>query len=236
MSYLINSIEFKDICFAHEGEDEVLQNASFRFPLCETISIRSERGAGRSTLLQILAGLLIPNRGSFEIDGRNVLEMNFDEFLPYRLKIGYAFDLGGLLSNRTINENLLLPLNYHKLCTPQEAQERVDFYLNKFSLQKFRDVRPASVSGGVRKLACLIRTLIMEPELLLLDDLTVGLSKPVVEEFCDCIENLRKAGKTHSVIFSSYDESFASQFETTSIFLEGGQLYQHQAEKRAASL
>ncbi|MEY4616997.1 MAG: hypothetical protein RJB66_1957 [Pseudomonadota bacterium] len=236
MSFLINSIEFKDVSFAFEGEESVLQNANCSFPMGEIISLRGERGAGRSTLLQLLAGLQVPNQGRIEIDGLNVSEMSFDEFLPYRLKIGYAFDLGGLLSNRTISENLLLPLNYHKLCSPQEAAERVNYYINRFSLQKAADVRPANVSGGVRKLACLVRALLIEPELILLDDMTVGLSKGVIETYCQSIDDLRKAGKTHTVIFSSYDELFSSQFETVSLFLEGGQIYQHTIEKRAVSL
>lgn len=236
MNFLINHIEFKDVSFAFEGEDKVLQNANFVFPMGEIISLRGERGAGRSTLLQLLAGLQVPTQGRIEFDGINVGDMNFDEFLPYRLKIGYAFDLGGLLSNRTIVENLLLPLNYHKLCSPQEAQERVNYYINKFSLQKAADVRPANVSGGVRKLACLIRVLLTEPELILLDDMTVGLSKPVIDTYCQCLDDLRRAGKAHTIIFSSYDEMFAGQFETASVYLESGQLYQHKVEKRAASL
>ena len=236
MSQLITSLEFKDISFCFDGEDDVLQNASFQFPMGEILSLRGERGAGRSTLLQLLAGLQVPTRGSFEIGGKNVVDMTFEEFLPYRLKIGYTFDLGGLLSNRTIRDNLLLPLNYHRLCTPTEAQERVDYYLQRFSLQKSKDLRPANVSGGVRKLACLIRALLVEPELLLLDDPTVGLSKPLVEDFCLCVEALRKNGHCHTVIFSSYDEGFASQWETLSVFLEGGQIYKHETEKRVANL
>lgn len=236
MSRVIQSIEFKDVCFAFENQDFILDRASMKFPLGEVVSLRGDRGAGRSTLLQLLAGLQVPSQGLFEMNGINVVDMNFEDFLPFRLKIGYTFDLGGLISNRTINENLLLPLNYHRICSAGDAQARVNYYLDKFNLQKFRDVRPANVSGGIRKLTCLIRSLLLEPEILLLDDMTVGLSKPQVDLFCQCIDDLRKVGKNHTVIFSSYDEAFVRQIETASIYFESGQIFLHQLEKKVASL
>lgn len=236
MSRLINSLEFKDVTFSFEGQDKILNNASLKFPLGEVISLRGERGAGRSTLLQLLAGLQVPMFGRFEINGLNAIDMTFEEFLPYRLKIGYTFDLGGLISNRTLNDNLLLPLNYHRIFSPQEAQEHVDYYINKFNLVKARDMRPANVSGGIRKLTCLLRSLLLEPEILLLDDPTVGLSKPVADEFWSCVEALRKGGKNHTVIFSSFDDAFSRQIETSSIFMESGQIYLQEMEKKVVSL
>ncbi len=236
MNFLIQTVELKDVSFAFEGQDNILDHASLKFPLGETISLRGDRGAGRSTLLQLLAGLQVPNHGQFEVNGINVIDLNFEDFLPFRLKIGYTFDLGGLISNRTINDNLLLPLNYHRICSPAEAQDRVNYYIDKFGLNKSRDMRPANVSGGIRKLTCLIRSLLLEPEILLLDDLTVGLSKPLVDLYCSAIEDLRKSGKNHTVIFSSYDEAFVRQIETTSIYFESGQIYLHQVEKEAVSL
>lgn len=236
MNYMIQSIEFKDVSFSFEGQDSILDRANLKFPLGEIVSLRGDRGAGRSTVLQLLAGLQIPTHGVFEINGVNVIDMNFEDFLPYRLRIGYTFDLGGLISNRTINDNLLLPLNYHRICSPSEAQDRVNYYIDKFGLNKSRDMRPANVSGGIRKLTCLIRSLLMEPEILLLDDMTVGLSKPLVDLYFKAIEELRSAGKNHTVIFSSYDESFVRQIETVSIYFESGQIYLHQVEKKAVSL
>lgn len=236
MNCLIKSIEFCDVSFGFENSDLVLERSSLAFPLGETISLRGDRGSGRSTLLQLLAGLQLPTMGQIKMNEINVSDLSFEEFLPYRLKIGYTFDLGGLISNRTIMDNLLLPLEYHNACSAKEARDRVDYYIDKFTLHKAKDVRPANVPGGIRKLTCLIRSLLMEPEVLLLDDLTVGLSKPQVDLFCDCMDDLRKAKKTHTVIFSSYDESFIRQIETSSIFFEGGQIYLHPVNREAVGL
>lgn len=236
MSFLINRIEFCDVSFSFDNHDSILEHTNLVFPLGETISLRGDRGSGRSTLLQLLAGLQNPTFGQIKMNDISVSDLSFEEFLPYRLKIGYTFDLGGLMSNRTLVDNLLLPLDYHNICSPSEALDRVNYYIDKFSLSKSKDMRPANVSGGVRKLTCLIRSLLLEPEVLLLDDLTVGLSKPQVELFCGCMEDLKKSGKNHTVIFSSYDESFIQQIETTSIFFEGGQIYLHETNKKVVNL
>lgn len=236
MSFLINRIEFCDVSFTFDQQDPILEHTSLVFPLGETISLRGDRGSGRSTLLQLLAGLQVPTFGHIKMNDVNVSDLSFEEFLPYRLKIGYTFDLGGLISNRTLVDNLLLPLDYHSICPPKEALERVNYYIDKFSLNKSKDMRPANVSGGVRKLTCLIRSLLLEPEILLLDDLTVGLSKPQVELFCGCLGELKKEGKNHTVIFSSFDESFVQQIETTAIYFEGGQIYLHETDKKVVNL
>ncbi len=233
---MIKSLEFKEVSFSFEGQDLILDKASIVIPLGETISLRGDRGSGRSTLLQLLAGLQMPTQGHLEFNGINVTELTFEEFLPFRLKIGYTFDLGGLISNRTLFDNLILPLEYHNICSPTEARDRVNYYLDKFSLQKSKDMRPANVSGGMRKLTCLIRSLLLEPEILLLDDLTVGLSKPQVELFCNCLNDLRSQNKTHTIIFSSYDEAFVKQIESISIYFESGQIFLHQIEMKAVNL
>lgn len=236
MSYLINSIEFTDVSFSFENNDPILEHTNLSFPLGEVISLRGDRGSGRSTLLQLLAGLQLPTMGQIKFNGVSVSDLSFEEFLPYRLKIGYTFDLGGLISNRTLIDNLLLPLDYHNICSSKEAHDRVNYYIDKFNLGKAKEMRPANVSGGVRKLTCLIRSLLLEPEVLLLDDLTVGLSKPHVELFCSCMNDLRKANKNHTVIFSSYDEAFVKQVETSAIYFEGGQIYLHPKDKMVVSV
>lgn len=236
MNHIINSVEFKDVSFAFEGQDLILDKASLEFPLGEIISLKGNRGAGRSTLLQILAGIQMPNQGEFLINGRNVLDISFEDFLPYRLKIGYAFDLGGLISNKTLMENLLLPLTYHQVCPVAEAFDRVEYYVHKFGLQKSQNMRPANVSGGVRKLTCLVRSILLNPEILILDDPTVGLPRAVVDQYCETIFDLRRANENHTVIFSSYDDSFARQIETAALYLEEGQIYARRIEKEVANL
>ena len=122
----IESLKFEGVSFSHEGQEIIVQNVEFDFPMNEILWVKAEEGAGKSSLLQVLAGLQIPQSGKYLINGENVVEMSFEEFLPYRLKIGYSFDYGGLINNRSLFDNLVLPLLYHKIGTPEEAKSRVD--------------------------------------------------------------------------------------------------------------
>lgn len=234
----IENLKFEGVSFTHEGQEVVIQNVDFDFPMNEILWVKAEEGAGKSSLLQILAGLQIPQSGKFLVNGENVLEMSFEEFLPYRLQIGYSFDYGGLINNRSLFDNIMLPLLYHKTATPEEAKTRVSAYFKEFGIDKFANERPAHVPGRVRKMACLIRALVMNPQILLLDDPSVGLGQDSVYTFVDCIHRLRKQGYCQNVFISSYDENFMNLFDYQILHLDAGQLY-YQAvdpEKRVVHL
>lgn len=230
----INSLRFEGVSFWFENQEPLLKDVEIDFTLNTTNILRGDRGGGRSTLLQVLAGLQMPNQGSYEINGHNVLDMTFEEFLPYRLRIGYAFDLGGLLSNKSLYENLILPLNYHKICSIEEANHRVTDVFNRFNLLKFKDLRPAHVSGSIRRITCLIRSLILDPEILLLDDPTVGLSKEMQVIFTEYVQDRMRHAALHTLFVSSYEESFVSQFDHTDLYLEGAKLFMPSQEKKRA--
>ncbi|MCX7977950.1 MAG: ATP-binding cassette domain-containing protein [Bdellovibrionaceae bacterium] len=234
----IDSIRFDEICFGHEGQYALLRNVTFDFPVDTVCWIKSPEGEGKSTLLQILACLQFPQHGSYFLNDLNVSEMSFEEFLPYRLTIGYTFDYGGLLSNRTLRENLLLPLLYHKIVPEADARQRVDHVLTRFSLLKFANERPAHVPGRVRKLVCLLRALVIHPQMLLLDDPSVGLGQETAEEFVEFVHELRKDGIARHVFVASYDENFVSKFEHQIIHIDEGQLWLQKTggEKKAVNL
>jgi ABC-type transporter Mla maintaining outer membrane lipid asymmetry ATPase subunit MlaF len=230
----LNALRFDGISFWYEGQEPLLRDVEIDFKMDTVNILRGDRGGGRSTLLQILAGLQMPNHGIYEINGNNVMEMTFEDFLPYRLRIGYAFDLGGLISNRTLFDNMVLPLSYHKICSTEEAAKRVKAIFERFDLMKFKDLRPSHVSGSIRRITCLVRSLILDPEVLLLDDPTVGLSKETQKLFIEFIQETMKKGSLHTMFVSSYEESFISQFDHTDLYLEGAKLFVPTAEEKKA--
>lgn len=234
----INSLKFESVTFSHENHDATLFQADFDFPMNEVVWVKSYEGAGKSTVLQILAGLLMPQHGKYLINDVNVTEMSFEEFLPYRLSIGFSFDYGGLINNRTVFENLMLPLEYHKVLPYREAKERVLNIIKRFEIEKYKDERPAHIPGRVRKLTCLIRSLIMYPQLLLLDDASVGLGIDNAEMLAELISELRDLGHLRHVFLTSYDEKFVGLFDHKVIQIDQSQLfYQAQdGEKKAVNL
>lgn len=235
----IKQIRFESVSFKHDdGYDPTLHNVDFDFPTDQFVWIKSSEGAGKSTLLQIMAGLLIPQSGQYLINEINITEMSFEEFLPFRLAIGYTFDYGGLISNRSIKDNMLLPLLYHKIISEAEAHERVDQLIKRFDLKKYQDERPAHVPGRVRKLSCLLRTMVIKPQMLLLDDPSIGLGHETSLNFADLINDMRDEGFLQHIFVSSYDDKFMNLFPHQIIHLDQGQIYSQQldAEKKVVHL
>jgi phospholipid/cholesterol/gamma-HCH transport system ATP-binding protein len=221
----IQNLQFEDLKFGYEGQDLIFDGTDFDFPLNEIVWVKASSGAGRSSLLQLMAGLQSPMQGKYLINNQNVAEMSFEEFLPFRMSIGYGFDFGGLINNRTLLENVTLPLEYHKICSHKEAQERGTEIFQQLGAMKFKDQRPALVPGGVRKLTCLIRAIITEPEMILLDDPSVGVGQDTILKYFDLIDGLRKQGKTHHIFVSSFDDKLMSCLEHNEIYIDCGQIH-----------
>lgn len=239
----IKSIHFQSLTFAYEGHEPIFQNVDFIFPTQNFVWINAGSGAGRSSLLQLLAGLQLPTQGGYYINDQNVTEMSFEEFLPYRLSIGYSFDFGGLINNRTLLENCTLPLLYHKICSAKEAEDKVKYYFERMGFSKHLSQRPSFVPGGVRKLTCLLRALIMEPQILLLDDPSVGLGQDTILKYFELMSELHSNGRVAHVFISSFDEKFVGLFSQmglplTEICIEKEQIFNsvQDKEKRVANL
>lgn len=134
----IDSLKFEGLTYQHEGHDATFSQTDFEFPTGQIVWLDSSEGGGKSTLLQLLGGLVIPQRGRYLINDQNVTEMSFEEFLPYRLAIGFSFDYGGLINNRTLFDNLMLPLMYHKLLSAEESKERVMGFIERFDFKNLK--------------------------------------------------------------------------------------------------
>lgn len=221
----IESIRFENLWFGHEGHDFILKQCDFEFPSNQIVWVKSPEGSGKSTLLQILAGLTLPTSGLYWMNEKNVTEMSFEEFLPYRLRIGYSFDYGGLLANRTIFDNLALPMLYHSLVPADIAKAHVQELIERFGLEKQATKRPADVPGRVRKLAILLRSLVLKPDLLLMDDPSVGLGQETVNALTQYLLELRDEGYLKHMFISSYDDKFMAELPHRLIHLDEGILF-----------
>ncbi len=233
----IEKLQFVGLSILHDGGQPVLQNCSFDFCPGKVHWLMSDEGAGKTTVLNCIAALNNPSSGQYLINGVDVIPLSFEEFLPYRLSIGMSFDYGGLINNKTLRDNLLLPLHYHHLCTVEEAQERVDEIIKRFGVAKYASERPAMVPGRIRKMFVVMRAIIIKPSLLLLDDPAVGLSDDIIENFVDLIKRYRAEGHLNTVIMSAFDDRMLKQFDYDVIALEGMQLITgFAAEKKAVNV
>lgn len=145
-----------------QGETPALHNINFTVHKGDFLAIVGPSGCGKSTLLSLLAGLIEPEHGSILLYGQKLFDKAGGT-------IGYMLQHDHLLEWRTIEKNVLLGLEIQNKLTPS-AKEKVLDMLKTYGLYKFKNARPSQLSGGMRQRAALIRTLALEPEILLLDE------------------------------------------------------------------
>ena len=183
------------------GETKALSGIDINVRKGEFLAIVGPSGCGKSTLLNLIAGLLPYKEGSITIEGVPVQE--------HREKIGYMLQKDHLLEWRTTEENICLGLEINKLQT-KEKEELAEHLLRQYGLYEFRKVKPKELSGGMRQRAALIRTLVMEPELLLLDEPFSALDYQTRLSVADDIyEILKKEGKTAVLITHDIAEAIS---------------------------
>lgn len=144
-----------------DGETKALDDISFDVDRGEIISIVGPSGCGKSTILSIIAGLIQPSSGEVFINGKKTEGANKN--------IGYMFQSDHLFPWRTIIENVLIGLEIQKKLD-KESIKRVNRLLDTYGLRDFKNHYPNQLSGGMKQRVALIRTLAIEPELLLLDE------------------------------------------------------------------
>lgn len=157
-------LEVRDVCLSYHsisGETSALSHISFDLMPSEFLAVVGPSGCGKSTLLNLIAGLLEPEQGAVLMDGMPVAAGNS--------RIGYMLQKDHLLEWRSIYKNVLLGLEIRGELTPSRLAH-VDELLSAYGLDKFRNARPSQLSGGMRQRAALIRTLALNPDLLLLDE------------------------------------------------------------------
>lgn len=158
------ALELKDINYAYhnmDGETHALNHISFGLEEGEFAAIVGPSGCGKSTLLSIIAGLLTPEKGLIKLNGKYLIESSTN--------IGYMLQRDHLFEWRTIYSNVLLGLEIQHMMSARSKAKAKDL-LDYYGLGHFANAKPSELSGGMRQRAALIRTLVMEPDILLLDE------------------------------------------------------------------
>ena len=157
-------LELNDISLNYhtlKDETKAIENISMYVDTKEFISIVGPSGCGKTTLLSIIAGILKPSTGAITLNGKPISET--------KNKIGYMFQRDQLFEWRTVLQNIKLGLEITHNKDP-ENQKYLSELIEKYGLQDFRNKYPHHLSGGMRQRVALIRTLVLRPEILLLDE------------------------------------------------------------------
>ena len=182
----MNALELKNICYSYhevDKETRALYDVNLEVERGSFVSIVGPSGCGKSTLLSIIAGLIPPKKGTITING----------------DIGYMFQHDQLFEWRTVYGNVTLGLDIRKE-RKKEPYEYANKLLDQYGLEEFKKAKPSQLSGGMRQRAALIRTLVMEPDILLLDEPFSALDYQTRLTVCDDIASIIKKERKTAIM------------------------------------
>ena len=175
----------------------------------ETITVIGGSGTGKSVLLKMLIGLLRADAGSIEAFGTEVTRQTQAGLLPVRKRIAMLFQGGALFDSLTVAQNIKYGLREHHWGTEKQMDARVAEVLDMVGLPKNEHLKPAELSGGMRKRVGLARAIAIQPEVILYDEPTTGLDPINVRRINGLILSLqKKLGVTSIVVTHDMDSAF----------------------------
>lgn len=189
--------------FKSFGDNHVLRDFDLTLSKGENVVVLGKSGSGKSVLIKCIIGLLRPDKGSIEVLGESIPDLDHEELDAVRMKVGFLFQSNALYDSMTVRENLEFPLRRHRVNVSQEEVNRlVKEALEDVGLAHTVDMMPAELSGGMRKRIALARTLILKPEIILYDEPTTGLDPITGKEIIELIVEVQKKYKASSLIIS----------------------------------
>lgn len=207
----------------HKSYDStsVLKDMNFSIQKGEVAVILGPSGCGKSTLLRCINGLEPVQSGEILLDGQNILS-DKTNWSQIRQKIGMVFQSYDLFPHMTVLENILLgPLKVQKR-SKQEATAAAERLLERVGLLEKRNAYPRQLSGGQKQRVAIVRALIMEPEIMLFDEVTAALDPEMVREVLDVILELARGGMTMLIV--THEMQFAKAIADKILFLDAGRI------------
>ncbi len=182
------------------GGKNVLNGLDLEIQRGETLVVMGQSGCGKSVLLKIITGLIAADSGEIWFDGTEISNLKSKKMNVLRRKIGMLFQSAALFDSMTVAENIAFMLDQHTDLGKQEMHKIVDEKLSLVDLEGVQDLRPAELSGGMRKRVGLARALAFEPEVILYDEPTTGLDPVTCTEINQLISDLHERLQVTSVV------------------------------------
>ena len=192
------AIEFENVSIAFDDK-VVLQDISFRLSHGETRAVFGVAGSGKSTLLKMAIGLLRPDSGRIFVLGEEITHMSEHDLFELRRRVGIVFQESALFDSLKVYENVAFRLMEEGI-SATEIEERVREVLRFVELERTYDMRPAELSGGMRRRVAIARAIITKPEVLLYDSPTGGLDPVTSNTIVELIVKQRDVYKTSALM------------------------------------
>ena len=206
------------------GGKNVLNGLNLEIPRGETLVIMGQSGSGKSVLLKIMTGLMAADSGEIWFDGIEISSLKGKKINNLRRKIGMLFQSAALFDSMTVAENVAFMLDQHTDLNKREMRKVVDEKLSLVDLEGTQHLRPAELSGGMRKRVGLARALAFDPEVILYDEPTTGLDPVTCTEINQLIKDLHKRLQVTSVVVTHDMHSAFSVATRMAMIHEGKQI------------
>ncbi len=218
-------IQFSGVSKRYRGGFEALQGVSLEIGKGELVAITGHSGAGKSTLLKLAAGLERASSGNVLVNGQNLGSLRETGLAVLRRNIGLIFQDHKLLFDRSVFENVALPLTI--AAYPRaEAARRVRASLDKVGLLNREKANPVTLSGGEQQRLCIARAIVNRPAILIADEPTGNLDQDYAATIMALFRSFNQVGVT--VLLSSHDEPSLARIECRRVRLKSGRIEEAQ--------
>ncbi|MDR1443883.1 MAG: ATP-binding cassette domain-containing protein [Treponema sp.] len=216
-------LELKNAGFSAQNQ-EIIRNISWVYAEGKTTALVGPSGGGKSTVLKLSAGLLVPTQGEVNFRGKSISQMSRRENLEFRKEGAVVFQDSALWANQTIQQILELPLQVHfPEMSPRDRTARVREVLHTVGYRKETGIRPAMLSMGEQKLVAFARALMCRPGILFLDEWTESLDDRSARRLVELVRTHKLQG--HTIIFVSHDLHIIQDLADYALVISGGELH-----------
>ena len=217
----MHQIEIKSLN-AYYDKLHVLRDIDLQIKKGEIVSLIGPSGSGKSSLLKMLVGLLVPKSGVVKINDQAISYHKKLDLRKVREKIAIVFQQYNLFENMNVLKNVCIaPIKIQKR-NAKEAEEQAVNLLEKVGLKDKLKSYPEELSGGQQQRVAIARALCLNPEILLLDEITSALDPELVKEVLDTIRLLASEGMTMLIV--SHEMSFVKELSSRVVFMDNGSI------------
>ena len=215
------------ICGSNAFYDDfhVLNNISLSVEKGEIVSIIGPSGSGKSSLLKMLVGLLLPKSGTVSISNKNIDYNKKADLIYARNKTAIVFQQYNLFQNMNVLKNVCIAPHKIQKRNKDEVEAQAIELLDKVGLKEKLNSYPEELSGGQQQRVAIARALCLNPEILLLDEITSALDPELVKEVLDTIRILASEGMTMLIV--SHEMVFVKELSNKVVFMDQGEIIEY---------
>jgi cell division transport system ATP-binding protein len=214
-------VSFSAVAKRYPGGQEALKDVSFALEPGELAFLTGRSGAGKSTLLKLIPAIERPSAGSVMVNGQNVGALR-RAAIPYlRRNIGLVFQDQKLLYDRSVYDNVMLPLAF-SAHAPREAARRARAALDKVGLLARERANPVQLSGGEQQRLAIARAVVNRPRLLVADEPTANLDAESAARILDIFVEFNRVGVT--VLIATHDQALVARYGKRVLHLDAGRI------------